>query len=375
MSQRSTVGDKRDTNKGRPASDRGQKLAKNRTTLVQKITDIHAQAVKKGVDRETVKKVLLESFKGLTSDINGNKEKSSKVVSGKKGPNVFKSRTCLTSFAVIVVLFAVLLGTFLYSYDIRSLEDLSNFKDDMLHARCLVDNNGFMIEVARPLVKCAMCAALTEVPIERNISLEQFKQRYAYSGTPVLVKDATSDWQAMTSFSFLFFKELYNDIDGALESVEEECQFFPYKTSFTTLAEVFNMSDARATFQPGEVPWYIGWSNCNKQVQKRLREHYQRPYFLPNDSESSVIDWMFMGGSGPGAFVHLDYVQRPSWQAQISGRKTWTLVPAPECEATCHSMNVTVEKGDIFVIDTNVWYHSTFIHPGEISITIGSEYD
>lgn len=27
------------------------------------------------------------------------------------------------------------------------------------------------------------------------------------------------------------------------------------------------------------------------------------------------------------------------------------------------------------VIDTNQWYHATYIHPGEISITIGSEYD
>ena len=26
------------------------------------------------------------------------------------------------------------------------------------------------------------------------------------------------------------------------------------------------------------------------------------------------------------------------------------------------------------VVDTNVWFHGTYIHPGEISITIGSEF-
>lgn len=135
------------------------------------------------------------------------------------------------------------------------------------------------------------------------------------------------------------------------------------------------MSDARAHFAEGEPPWYIGWSNCHNEVKNELRKHYERPYFLPNDSESSALDWIFMGGSGPGALIHLDYVQRPSWQAQISGMKTWTLIPPPECEKECIPLNVTVHKGDIFVIDTNVWYHSTFIHPGEISITIGSEYD
>ena len=29
----------------------------------------------------------------------------------------------------------------------------------------------------------------------------------------------------------------------------------------------------------------------------------------------------------------------------------------------------------LVVLDTNQWYHATYIHPGEISITIGSEYD
>lgn len=27
------------------------------------------------------------------------------------------------------------------------------------------------------------------------------------------------------------------------------------------------------------------------------------------------------------------------------------------------------------VLDTNMWFHSTFVHPGEISIAIGAEYD
>lgn len=29
----------------------------------------------------------------------------------------------------------------------------------------------------------------------------------------------------------------------------------------------------------------------------------------------------------------------------------------------------------VVLVDTNMWYHSTYIHPGEVSITIGSEYD
>lgn len=55
----------------------------------------------------------------------------------------------------------------------------------------------------------------------------------------------------------------------------------------------------------GTAPWYIGWSNCNPEVTQELRQHYGKPYFLPNTSENDDIDWMFMGGPGLGAHMHV----------------------------------------------------------------------
>lgn len=46
-------------------------------------------------------------------------------------------------------------------------------------------------------------------------------------------------------------------------------------------------------------------SNCNPDVAKILRQHYNRPTFLPDDSESSAIDWIFMGYSQQGAAMHV----------------------------------------------------------------------
>ena len=60
----------------------------------------------------------------------------------------------------------------------------------------------------------------------------------------------------------------------------------------------------------------------------------------------------------------------------MSGKKTWTLEPPPECESVCtRHLNATMEVGDILVVDTNYWYHGTYVYPGDMSITIGSEYD
>lgn len=243
--------------------------------------------------------------------------------------------------------------------------------------RCLVSNNVVLMELTRPAVDCGLCSRLNgSVPsVEERPSADAFARAHAYTGVPLLVRGGARDWSALRVFSFDYFKRLYVDTPGAIASIDRECQFFPYQTEFASMADVFNMSSERQGLEPGQPRWYVGWSNCHPIIKEELRKHYKRPEFLPNDSDSSTQDWIFMGGFGGGAYLHIDYVKRPSWQAMISGSKTWTLVPSPECQRYCPPMNVTMEVGDILIIDTNMWYHRTYIHPGQISITIGSEYD
>ena len=45
--------------------------------------------------------------------------------------------------------------------------------------------------------------------------------------------------------------------------------------------------------------------------------------------------------------LQIDTVGLPSWQAQLIGKKTWTLVPPPECQDVCHAFNVTMSVGDV----------------------------
>ncbi|KAJ7362086.1 hypothetical protein OS493_013177 [Desmophyllum pertusum] len=130
---------------------------------------------------------------------------------------------------------------------------------------------------------------------------------------------------------FSFFKRLYaRNKEAAQEDPDMGCVFFPYKSGFDSLAEALKMPKSRAQWK-GK-PWYIGWSNCDPVVRHELRKYYNKPYFIPFDAETGDQDWIFMGGPGPGAPIHLDMVNRPSWQAQLSGQKTWTLIPPPECE-------------------------------------------
>lgn len=155
----------------------------------------------------------------------------------------------------------------------------------------------------RPLQSCNFCRDVKEVPIVSNISPDEFERRFAYSSAPVIVKDATQNWTATEVFTYDYFRDLY--LDAFEFSNKASCQFFPYKTEFKSLQDAFRMDEARARYEKGQKPWYFGWSNCDQEIGQELRKHYGRPYFLPKLSENNAVDWIFMGGSGFGAHMHV----------------------------------------------------------------------
>lgn len=316
---------------------------------------------------------LQKLFAGLRNEARNsgvtNEEIRSEFLRAVKGPKKSKkanSSTRKSTFFVVFVLPVLVSvgGYFLFNFLAE------NYKEDI----CLINYNEILGEISRKVTNCTlMCEGLTELPRISNLTKEEFVAKFAYNGRPVVVTDAAVNWTALHSFNFTFLKSLYDGSKEGYRTNEEECQFFPYKTEFETLKEAFSMPKKRVEWKAE--PWYFGWSNCDNEVREKLRQHYQRPYFLPTDSETSQQDWLFMGGPGPGAQIHIDSVQRPSWQAQLSGTKQWTLIPPPECESVCNTLKVTVQKGEVLVVDTNQWFHTTKVMPGDLSITIGAEYD
>ena len=132
---------------------------------------------------------------------------------------------------------------------------------ETMDPRCLVGNNLLMLELARPAVKCDVCKSITDVPTINgdDMTQELFLSKYAYTGVPLLLKGAARNWTALSIFSFSYLKDLYINTDGALDAIENDCQFFPYQTDFSTMGEVFNMTDERSRIDNGEQEWYVGW--------------------------------------------------------------------------------------------------------------------
>ncbi|XP_028038226.1 uncharacterized protein LOC114248975 [Bombyx mandarina] len=236
---------------------------------------------------------------------------------------------------------------------------------------CLLELPSSSKTLFRTPEDCSMCIGVDGVTRLTNVTPLQFEDKYAYSATPVIVTDATEKWPAMKVFNFNFFSRFYSN--NNLGRQTNDCFYFAYKSGLNSLQEVFNMDERRANLS-GE-PWYVGWSTCFDEETKKLRSYYNRPYFLPRTAESDTVDWIFMGGPGQGAHMHVDSVRHMSWQAQIRGRKQWELAPPPECLYHCTWIQFTVSPGEILVVNTNRWYHRTTVLPGDLSITIGAEYD
>lgn len=212
---------------------------------------------------------------------------------------------------------------------------------------------------------------------------------------PIILKRAVAHWTTADTLNFTHLRRLYrrNGAD-ALRTFHDDCQFLNFQSNFLTLERFFAMSDARA--ETGQPPWYVGFSNCQSPVLRELRTLYGIPHFLPADAEVPNTDYVFMGFER-GAIMHLDYIPRLMWQAQLRGNKSWSVAPTPECASECEPFGFYVEPGDagelgiklgqlkthiyyIFVVvvsvlmDTRIWYHATTVLNGEFSLTVQSEY-
>lgn len=264
---------------------------------------------------------------------------------------------------VLIVSLTFLLTSIIYQLNIFSF---------IFGIRCVIPNNYFIWEATRPISDCNFCSNVTKPVILHNISKETFNP-YAYSSQPIVARGAFLYWPAKTKFSWHFFKELYADIEDSYKSVEEECQFLHFKSDFISIKDVFSMSEARSNNKPGERSWYVGWGNCHPVILQEMRKYYSKPNFLPADSEIPHKEYVFMGYDD-GATMHLDFINRLMWQAQLKGEKLWNLLPPPECQAVCKPVEFKVYPGDGVLVDTRVWYHATTIPNGQFSLSVQSEY-
>lgn len=200
--------------------------------LYEKIVELNLELINCGIETVELQKICFR-----------------KSVKNKADNRIFlRYPSCLVYLTIFVLCIAIL-------FKIPVVDSLVK---DLVGIRCVLPNNYFVWEATRPVTDCKMCENVKDVLIFQNITKDDFTQ-FAYTSFPMLMKRAAIHWPAMYTFNYNFLKELYESIDGAYESVEDECQILTFKTQFKTLKEVFSMPESRVLQKTGESPWYVGW--------------------------------------------------------------------------------------------------------------------
>ncbi len=203
------------------------------------------------------------------------------------------------------------------------------------------------------------------VPFDDSLSEDTFVDAYRASGGLCILRRKTAVSHAL---SLEWLARLYTELEDDLAS--------------------FTVENARDTTGKGSAaflsPSKEARGYCSFIVQKdeaALRQLLEISPFpeLPLTSELSYTGavWVFIARNGikeaalAGRPPHTDSVQHDgTFHLQAVGTKQWT-VSSPEHG----SYVVTVQPGDLFVIDTKTWMHATQIDPQSEGVSISLARD
>lgn len=166
---------------------------------------------------------------------------------------------------VLVCVLAVITGCSVVAYkkELITTRTIAHFIADKIldidleKETCFFPTPEIILDLFRPPVDCSICKNVSSVDRVRNISPKDFLETYAYTARPVVIEDGMANWTAHRYFSFEYFKRIYSPDSPVMKGNDPQCQFFPYKTSFNSLQEVFQMPEKDSKME-GK-PWYIGW--------------------------------------------------------------------------------------------------------------------
>lgn len=157
-----------------------------------------------------------------------------------------------------------------------------------------------------------------------NINVRDFKNEYGIKSRPLLIKKITNNWQAMSRWTFDFFREEFGDtVQTASRKIEGRKE-----TKEVTLSEYIDY------VQHGQDshPYYL--NNCKFHLGTYLEDHYSASghfdCWLKQTGKASgknALSWIFIAAVNTTSALHLDIWNTSAWNAVVSGKKLWLFFP------------------------------------------------
>lgn len=174
----------------------------------------------------------------------------------------------------------------------------------------------------------------------KNLSVEEFRERYAIPGIPVVLEGLAGDWPASHFWTLDFFKRTYGDREVTVYTSGRKTT--PRNMLLGSYLEYMEKTD-------DAVPDYLrAWCLAS---HPELRAHYRRPPHFPCWTDRLPRDvrptwkWLYIGPPRSGSAMHRDFMGTAAWNVLFEGEKTWWFYP-PDQRAHVYDGEVDVFQPD-----------------------------
>ena len=191
-------------------------------------------------------------------------------------------------------------------------------------------------------------------PLERrkNLSVEEFRARYAIPGVPLLLEGLADEWPARRLWTFDFFKQNYGATDVTVYASERKTHPRPMKLG----AYLEYMENTR-----DKLPDYLSrW--CFSTTFPELAAQYRRPPhfpcwtdFLPQEVRPAW-KWIYIGPPRSGSAMHRDFMGTSAWNVLFAGEKEWRFYPPDRKRSKAKELSGVQRPGDIIFTPSNWWH-------------------
>ncbi|XP_068685909.1 uncharacterized protein [Montipora foliosa] len=211
---------------------------------------------------------------------------------------------------------------------------------------CLIDNP-YYVQDGLTEDHCNSCKDLLSIKRISGADQSDIAEDYLFTNTPVIVTDATEQWDAVNKFNIDFLAEMYQSNELLTETTG--CQFQ------STSAEHENPQILLSAYKSGELTNFQAfWENCEKEPAKLFRKYYRRPYFLPPMAEATEGNF-FIVSLEQNKTLHVSWEASASWIAQIKGSSKFVLKPNEICSSICHKVFMKLYPGEILTVTNEMW--------------------